>query len=70
MDTTGLWLMRNGLQSNLICGSLPMMVDDTKDMSEDDYFNNIIKPSLLNRFPTWANAKVTIFHYILSFDQY
>lgn len=58
MDTTGLWLMSNGVENNLLCSNLPMMNDDTKIFTESDYFDNIIKPSLVNRFPMCTNAKV------------
>lgn len=59
MDTTGLWLKGNGLENNLLCGNIPMMKDDAKDaMSDVEYFNNIVEPSLVNRFPNCKNAKI------------
>lgn len=58
MDTTGLWLMRKGFSDNLLCGTLPMMKDDTKGTPDEEYFNDIIKPSLLNRFPNCTNAVI------------
>ncbi|KAF9411253.1 hypothetical protein HW555_009910 [Spodoptera exigua] len=61
-DTTGLWLMRSGLGSNLLCGTLPLMNDDTKNMSKTDYLENVIKPSLVNRFPMCKNVKLEIFN--------
>uniref|UniRef100_A0A2A4IXJ2 FAD-dependent oxidoreductase domain-containing protein 1 n=1 Tax=Heliothis virescens TaxID=7102 RepID=A0A2A4IXJ2_HELVI len=62
MDTTGLWLMRNGLETNLLCGNLPLMKDDAKSMSKDDYFNSILEPSLLNRVPSCDKTKIQKFH--------
>lgn len=64
MDTTGLWVMRNGLESNLFCGNIPLINDDSKNMSENDYFENIIKPSLLNRIPSCSNAQVIFKMYL------
>ncbi|CAH0603230.1 unnamed protein product [Chrysodeixis includens] len=60
-DTTGLWLMRNGLESNLFCGNIPLINDDSKNMTESDYFESIIKPSLLNRVPSCGDAKINKF---------
>ncbi|KAJ8729517.1 hypothetical protein PYW08_001098 [Mythimna loreyi] len=57
-DTTGLWLMRNGLESNLLCGNLPLLTDDTKNISKSDYFKKVIEPSLLNRVPSCNNTKI------------
>lgn len=59
LDTTGLWLMRNGLGSNLLCGALPLMKDDSNNMSKTEYLENIIKPSLINRFPMCINDEVS-----------
>ncbi|XP_075992157.1 FAD-dependent oxidoreductase domain containing lethal (2) 37Bb [Anticarsia gemmatalis] len=61
MDTTGLWLMRNGMENNLLCGNLPLMKDDTKNMSEQEYLEKLIKPSLINRFPSCENAEINKF---------
>ncbi|KOB68014.1 FAD oxidoreductase [Operophtera brumata] len=48
IDTSGLWLRRNGLENNLLFGMVPLS-DDSKDMPEEDYYNNIILPSIKNR---------------------
>lgn len=62
LDTTGLWLMRNGLGSNLLCGALPLMKDDSNNMSKTEYLENIIKPSLINRFPMCINDELEKFN--------
>ncbi|XP_022820540.1 FAD-dependent oxidoreductase domain-containing protein 1-like [Spodoptera litura] len=61
MDTTGLWLMRNGLGNDLLCGTLPLMTDDTKNVSKKEYLENVIKPSLINRFPICKNDELERF---------
>ncbi|CAH0749070.1 unnamed protein product [Diatraea saccharalis] len=58
-DTSGLWLQRNGLGNNLICGHIPIVTEDTKDLSEKDYYSSIIKPSVLNRISNCENTEVT-----------
>ncbi|CAG5021462.1 unnamed protein product [Parnassius apollo] len=50
MDTSGLWLRRNGLKNNFLCGHTPLVNNDVKELLTDEYFTNIIQPSLLNRY--------------------
>ncbi|XP_021189216.3 FAD-dependent oxidoreductase domain-containing protein 1 [Helicoverpa armigera] len=61
-DTTGLWLMRNGLESNLLFGNLPLIKEETKSGSQNDYFKSIIEPSLLNRVPSCDKTKIEKFN--------
>lgn len=58
MDTSGLWLRRNGLESNLLCGHIPLLTDETKNFTEHEYFQNVIKPSLINRIPDFEDTEV------------
>lgn len=53
MDTSGLWLRRNGLQSNLISGQIPSL-DKNLDISNREIFNSC----LYNRFPDSQNTEV------------
>ncbi|XP_050675584.1 FAD-dependent oxidoreductase domain-containing protein 1-like [Leptidea sinapis] len=57
MDTSGLWLKRNGLENNLICGQIPL-IDPGNSLQNNDYYEQIFKPSLQNRFPTLSNGKI------------
>ncbi|CAK1549812.1 unnamed protein product [Leptosia nina] len=57
MDTTGLWLRRNGLNNNLLCGQIPLQSD--KHLSENDNYELLLKPSLQNRFHNLLDGKVT-----------
>ncbi|XP_059059425.1 FAD-dependent oxidoreductase domain-containing protein 1-like [Achroia grisella] len=58
MDTSGLWLRRNCLEDNLLCGLVPLIRDDSKTLSKEDYYKNIIEPTLINRFPNTTGAQV------------
>ncbi|KAL0894682.1 hypothetical protein ABMA27_013227 [Loxostege sticticalis] len=58
MDTSGLWLRRNGLESNLLCGHIPLLTDETKNFTEHEYFQNVIKPSLINRIPDFEDTEM------------
>ncbi|XP_063838810.1 FAD-dependent oxidoreductase domain-containing protein 1 [Ostrinia nubilalis] len=49
MDTSGLWIRRNGLEDNLLCGHVPLLKDEAKTLSEQEFYANIVKPSLINR---------------------
>ncbi|CAH2243105.1 FAD-dependent oxidoreductase domain-containing protein 1-like [Pararge aegeria] len=55
MDTSGLWLRRNGLQSNLLCGQIPSIKKDS-GYSDTDIF----QASLLNRYPHFKDAEVNL----------
>lgn len=59
MDTSGLWLKRNGLANDLLCGMIPLS-DDSKDLQEEDYYNKFILPSLMNRLPSCNPADVSL----------
>ncbi|CAH2988631.1 unnamed protein product [Chilo suppressalis] len=59
-DTSGLWLQRNGLDSNLLCGHVPLVTEETKDLSGEEYYANVIKPPLINRIQNCENAEVTL----------
>ncbi|XP_052756904.1 FAD-dependent oxidoreductase domain-containing protein 1 isoform X2 [Galleria mellonella] len=61
MDTSGLWLRRNGLDDDLFCGLVPLMAEDSKTLSKEDYYKNIIEPSLNNRFPNTIGTQVRTF---------
>ncbi|XP_045510879.1 FAD-dependent oxidoreductase domain-containing protein 1-like [Colias croceus] len=56
MDSSGLWLRRNGLKNNLICGQIPVKSD--KHLSNEENYERIFKPSLHNRFPSFSDMKV------------
>lgn len=61
MDSSGLWIKRNGtLESNLLCGMLPLS-DNSKDLSEEEYYNNLILPSIKNRLSNCDITKVSIY---------
>lgn len=60
MDTSGLWLKRNGLENNFIFGHIPFSTPDTTTLSEDEYYKNILEPSLYNRFPQLKGKKVIL----------
>ncbi|KAJ0181761.1 hypothetical protein K1T71_002483 [Dendrolimus kikuchii] len=60
MDTSGLWLRRNGLENNLLCGHIPIPSLKSKDMVEEEYFSSIIKPALVNRVPSCEDAEINI----------
>lgn len=57
-DTSGLWLQRNGLENNLLCGHVPLVTAETKNLTDEEYFLNVVKPSLLNRIPNCENAEI------------
>lgn len=52
MDTSGLWLRRNGLQNNLICGLIPPL--KPTDIPDRDIFH----ASICNRYPGCVDSKV------------
>ncbi|XP_049888086.1 FAD-dependent oxidoreductase domain-containing protein 1-like [Pectinophora gossypiella] len=60
-DTSGLWLRRNGLDSNLLCGHVPLLTSDVKDHMGEEFLNKIILPSLINRIPDCKDVKVKEF---------
>lgn len=49
MDTSGLWLRRNGLQSNLVCGLIPPL--KPTDIPDRDIFH----ASVHNRYPGFVD---------------
>ncbi|XP_026487398.2 FAD-dependent oxidoreductase domain-containing protein 1 [Vanessa tameamea] len=53
MDTSGLWLKRDGLQKKLICGQIPLIKQD-KNIS----YSDILYSSLHNRYPECVKSKV------------
>ncbi|XP_050361785.1 FAD-dependent oxidoreductase domain-containing protein 1 [Nymphalis io] len=53
MDTSGLWMKRDGLRKKLICGQIPPIKHDTS-ISDSDVFYS----SLHNRYPDCVNSKV------------
>lgn len=53
MDTSGLWLRRNGLQNNVVCGQIPSITQDST-YSESEVF----QASLLNRYPNFKDSEV------------
>lgn len=59
MDTSGLWLRRNELTNNLLCGLIPTLSLDSGDLVEEEYYHNIIKPCLINRVPSCNTAEVS-----------
>lgn len=59
MDTSGLWLRRNGLENDLLFGMVPLS-DDSKDLSEEEYYNQFILPSIKNRLQNCNVANVSI----------
>lgn len=64
MDTSGLWLRRDGLEDNLLCGQNPIISLHTNTMTEEEYFNNIIKPALINRVPGSKDVEVRIYRVV------
>ncbi|XP_038211684.1 FAD-dependent oxidoreductase domain-containing protein 1 [Zerene cesonia] len=56
MDSSGLWLRRNGLKNNLICGQIPLKSD--KHLSNEEKYETLFKPSLYNRFPSFSDIEV------------
>ncbi|CAH2104779.1 unnamed protein product [Euphydryas editha] len=52
MDTSGLWLRRNGIQNNLICGLVPPL--KVTDIPDSDIFHS----SLHNRYPGCGESKI------------
>lgn len=59
MDTSGLWLRRNGLDQNLLLGHTPLLTEETKSLSEQEYNQKVIIPSLINRIPSLENTEVS-----------
>lgn len=53
MDTSGLWLRRNGLQNNLVCGQIPSIRQDSTYSDRE-----VFQASLLNRFPHFKDSEV------------
>jgi hypothetical protein len=58
-DTSGLWIRRNGLDNNLLCGHIPLMIKETINLTNEEYYDNIVKPSIYNRIPKCENSEVT-----------
>ncbi|CAH2066531.1 unnamed protein product, partial [Iphiclides podalirius] len=50
MDTSGLWLRRNSIDRNFLCGVTPLLNSNEKELLSDGYYADIIEPSLLNRY--------------------
>ncbi|KAJ2953547.1 hypothetical protein O0L34_g1149 [Tuta absoluta] len=57
-DTSGLWIRRNGLESDLLCGHVPLLTTDIKDSLGEEYLQKLILPALINRVPNCKDAKV------------
>ncbi|XP_023940297.1 FAD-dependent oxidoreductase domain-containing protein 1 [Bicyclus anynana] len=53
MDTSGLWLRRNGLQNSLLCGQIPSIKDDSNHSASE-----VFQASLLNRYPHFKDSEV------------
>lgn len=60
MDTSGLWLRRNSLKNNVLCGHIPLVTEETKNLSEEEYKQKLIMPSLINRIPHFEDTKVRL----------
>ncbi|XP_068620931.1 FAD-dependent oxidoreductase domain-containing protein 1 [Battus philenor] len=58
MDTSGLWLRRNGLESNFFCGYHPLTTNKPKELLDGNYFKNVILPSISNRYPIIKEQQV------------
>ncbi|KAI8427719.1 hypothetical protein MSG28_002156 [Choristoneura fumiferana] len=59
MDTSGVWLKKGGLGSDLLCGAIPVLSPSATGLTAEDHVEQIIKPSLVNRIPQFQKAKVT-----------
>lgn len=57
-DTSGLWLQKNGLHDTLLCGHAPLLTADVKEPGSDEYYDEIVKPALINRVPNFEDSKV------------
>ncbi|XP_045762149.1 FAD-dependent oxidoreductase domain-containing protein 1-like [Maniola jurtina] len=55
MDTSGLWLRRNGLQNNLLCGQIPSIRQDS-GYSDTEVF----QASLVNRYPHLKDSEIKV----------
>ncbi|CAH4003710.1 unnamed protein product [Pieris brassicae] len=60
MDTSGLWIRKNGLHNNILCSQIPLKSDNV--MTPEENFERLLKPSLDNRFPNLTNAKIQHWH--------
>ncbi|XP_060805015.1 FAD-dependent oxidoreductase domain-containing protein 1 isoform X1 [Amyelois transitella] len=58
MDTSGVWLRKDGLTNNLLCGHVPFTSEESKNMSEEEFLKKIIEPSVNNRFPLTIGKKL------------
>lgn len=58
LDTSGLWLKRNGLENDVLCGHIPVMSIDNSNLMEEEYFSKIIKPAIENRIPSFKSAVI------------
>ncbi|XP_047987213.1 FAD-dependent oxidoreductase domain-containing protein 1-like [Leguminivora glycinivorella] len=59
MDTSGVWIRKDGIGSNLLCGAIPLLSQSATGLFGDEYSDKIIKPSLFNRIPQCNSAQVT-----------
>lgn len=58
MDTSGLWLHRNGIEKNFLFGATPLINDKVNELLADNYYADIIEPSLINRYPNIKTDQV------------
>ncbi|CAG9099655.1 hypothetical protein JYU34_002666 [Plutella xylostella] len=56
-DSSGLWFKRNGLMNETLVGHLPLSTVDS-NISEQEYFDTVIKQPLENRVPVLKNAEI------------
>ncbi|XP_041978619.1 FAD-dependent oxidoreductase domain-containing protein 1 [Aricia agestis] len=58
MDTSGLWLRRNGLDNTFICSQIPALKKE--GFTEQELYNNVLKPCLLNRLHGYTDADISV----------
>ncbi|KPI93884.1 hypothetical protein RR46_13049 [Papilio xuthus] len=58
MDTSGLWLQPNTLENNFMCGFTPMSNNSVKELLTDKFYEEIIRPSLSNRYPNFQDHQI------------
>lgn len=56
MDTSGLWLIKNGLRNNVMCGQIPSFLKDN-DISVQEH---MFRTSLTTRYPKLSKSKVKL----------
>lgn len=58
MDTSGIWIRKGGLGSNLLCGAIPVLSPSATGLTAEEHVEEIIKPSLVNRIPQLQKSEV------------